>query len=143
MGCNSRLDTLQAVVGNWLIPKTEEIANQRIANAAFYDQELGKIEQIRIPPRPNGFKIVYHLYIVFAEERDALLQYCIDQGIEAKVHYPVPIYRQPGLDFLGHKEGDFPVADAHTKSIITFPCDQHLSQEELDYVVNTVKSFYN
>jgi len=143
MGCNSRLDTLQAVVGNWLIPKTEEIANQRIANAAFYDQELGNIEQIRIPPRPKGFKIVYHLYIVFAEERDALLQYCIDQGIEAKVHYPVPIYRQPGLDFLRHNEGDFPVADAHTKSIITFPCDQHLSQEELGYVVETVKSFYN
>ena len=143
MGCNSRLDTLQAVVGNWLIPRTEEIANKRIANAAFFDQELGKISQIRIPPRPDGFKIVYHLYIVFVEKRDALLQYCIDNGIEAKVHYPVPIYRQPALDFLGHKEGDFPVSDAHTKSIITFPCDQHLSQEELEYIVGTVNSFYN
>jgi len=142
MGCNSRLDTLQAVVGNWLIPKTEEIANKRIENAAFYDRELGKLGQISIPPRPEGFKIVYHLYIVFAEERDALLQHCIDHGIEAKVHYPIPIYRQPALEFLGHKEGDFPVSDAHTKSIITFPCDQHLSQEELNYVVDTVKAFY-
>lgn len=142
MGCNSRLDTLQAVVGNWLIPKTEEIANKRIENAAFYDRELGKLGQISIPPRPEGFKIVYHLYIVFAEERDALLQHCIDNGIEAKVHYPIPIYRQPALEFLGHKEGDFPVSDAHTKSIITFPCDQHLSQEELNYVVDTVKAFY-
>ena len=142
MGCNSRLDTLQAVVGNWLIPKTEEIANRRIENAAFYDRELGKLGQISIPPRPEGFKIVYHLYIVFAEERDALLQHCIDNGIEAKVHYPIPIYRQPALEFLGHKEGDFPVSDAHTKSIITFPCDQHLSQEELNYVVDTVKAFY-
>ena len=142
MGCNSRLDTLQAVVGNWLIPKTEEIANKRIENAAFYDRELGKLGQISIPPRPEGFKIVYHLYIVFAEERDALLQHCIDNGIEAKVHYPIPIYRQPALEFLGHKAGDFPVSDAHTKSIITFPCDQHLSQEELNYVVDTVKAFY-
>ena len=142
MGCNSRLDTFQAVVGNWLIPQTADIANQRIANAAFYDRELGKLDQIRIPPRPEGFKIVYHLYIVFAEERDALLQHCIQNGIEAKIHYPVPIYRQPALESLGHKEGDFPVSDAHTKSIITFPCDQHLSQEELDYVVDTVKAFY-
>jgi len=142
MGCNSRLDTLQAVVGNWLIPKTEEIANRRIENAAFYDRELGKLGQISIPPRPEGFKIVYHLYIVFAEERDALLQHCIDNGIEAKVHYPIPIYRQPALEYLGHKAGDFPVSDAHTKSIITFPCDQHLSQEELNYVVDTVKAFY-
>ena len=142
MGCNSRLDTLQAVVGNWLIPKTEEIANKRIENAAFYDRELGELSQISIPPRPEGFKIVYHLYIVFAEERDALLQHSIDNGIEAKVHYPIPIYRQPALEFLGHKAGDFPVSDAHTKSIITFPCDQHLSQEELNYVVDTVKAFY-
>jgi len=142
MGCNSRLDTLQAVVGNWLIPKTEEIANKRIENAAFYDRELGELSQISIPPRPEGFKIVYHLYIVFAEERDALLQHCIDNGIEAKVHYPIPIYRQPALEYLGHKAGDFPVSDAHTKSIITFPCDQHLSQEELNYVVDTVKAFY-
>lgn len=143
LGCNSRLDTLQAVVGNWLIPRTEEIANQRIANAAFYDQALGELDQIRIPPRPEGFKIVYHLYIVFAEQRDALLEYCIENGIEAKVHYPIPIYRQPATEYLGYKEGDFPISDAHTKSIITFPCDQHLSREELHYVVDTVKHFYN
>ena len=142
LGCNSRLDTLQAVVGNWLIPRTEEIANQRIANAAFFDQALGELDQIRIPPRPEGFKIVYHLYIVFAEQRDALLEHCIENGIEAKVHYPIPIYRQPATEYLGYKEGDFPAADAHTGTIITFPCDQHLSQEQLEYVVDTVSSFY-
>ena len=87
-------------------------------------------------------RVVYHLYIVFAEQRDALLKYCIDKGIEAKVHYPVPIYRQPGLAELGHKEGDFPVSDRHTHEIITFPCDQHLSQAEMDYVIDTVRSFY-
>ncbi len=142
MGCNSRLDTFQAVVGNWLIPQTHEIANQRIANAAYFDSELGKIDQITIPPRPNDFKIVYHLYIVFAENRDELLAHCLNEGIEAKVHYPTPIYRQPGLDFLGHKAGDFPVSDEHTKKIITFPCDQHLSQSEMDYIVKTVSDFY-
>ena len=142
LGYNSRLDTIQAVVGNWLIPQTEKIAEKRIKNAAFYDEHLGAIPGIRIPPRPDGFRIVYHLYIIFAEERDALLEYCIKQGVEAKVHYPIPIYRQPALDHLGYKIGDFPVADAHTTSIITFPCDQHLSEQELEYVVQTVESFY-
>jgi dTDP-3-amino-2,3,6-trideoxy-4-keto-D-glucose/dTDP-3-amino-3,4,6-trideoxy-alpha-D-glucose/dTDP-2,6-dideoxy-D-kanosamine transaminase len=142
LGCNSRLDTLQAVVGNWLIPQTEHIAQARIANAQFYDSQLINIPQITIPPRPPSFKIVYHLYIVFAENRDSLLQHCIDRGIEAKVHYPVPIYRQPALKELGYKEGDFPITDSHTEKIITFPCDQHLSQEELEYVVETVRDFY-
>jgi dTDP-4-amino-4,6-dideoxygalactose transaminase len=142
MGYNSRLDTLQAVVGNWLIPKAHDIAQVRIANAAYYDLNLGSLKQIRIPPRVTNMRMVYHLYIVFAENRDALLEYCIDKGIEAKVHYPVPIYRQPALANLGHCEGDFPVTDRHTGEIITFPCDQHLSREELDYVIATVKSFY-
>jgi len=143
LGCNSRLDTIQAVVGNWLIPKTESIASQRISNASYYDQHFSEISGIRIPPRPDNFRIVYHLYIVFAEQRDALLDHCIRQGIEAKVHYPVPIYRQPALKFLGHKQGDFPVSDEHIKNIITFPCDQHLSEQEMDYVISTVRDFYH
>jgi dTDP-4-amino-4,6-dideoxygalactose transaminase len=88
-------------------------------------------------------RVVYHLYIVFAENRDALLAHCIKQGIEAKVHYPVPIYRQPALAHLGHKDGDFPVSDRHTREIITFPCDQHLSSQEIDYVIDTVRDFYH
>ena len=142
LGYNSRLDTIQAVVGNWLLPQAEQIARKRINNAAFYDQHLGKISGIRIPPRPEEFRIVYHLYIVFAEDRDALLEHCIEHGIEAKVHYPVPIYRQPALKHLEYRKGDFPVADSHTDKIITFPCDQHLSPEQLDYVVEVVSDFY-
>lgn len=142
MGCNSRLDTFQAVVGNWLIPTTSDIANRRIAHAARYDEGLERISQITIPPRPDDYTIVYHLYMVFAEDRDELLKHCHERGIEAKVHYPVPIYRQPALEHLGYKVGDFPVADRHAKNIITFPCDQHLSLAEIDFVIATVNEFY-
>ena len=76
-GYNSRLDTLQAVVGNWLIPSAKKIANQRIKNANFYDKGLGKINEISIPPRLKNYKIVYHLYILFAERRDELINYCL------------------------------------------------------------------
>ena len=142
LGCNSRLDTIQAVVGNWLIPQTEIIAQKRIENAAYYDKHLGNLLKIKIPPRPKDYRIVYHLYIVFAEKRDELLEYCLDQGIEAKVHYPVPIYLQPALSYLRLTKGDYPVTDAHTQKIITFPCDQHLSQKEMDFVIKTVTDFY-
>ena len=141
-GYNSRLDTFQAVVGNWLLPKAKHIANQRIKNANYYDKEFSKIKEISIPPRIKNNKIVYHLYIIFAKNRDALLKFCISKGIEAKVHYPIPIYRQQALNFLGHKKGDFPVSDLHTKKIITFPCDQHKTKKELDYVIKAVRSFY-
>ncbi len=142
MGYNSRLDTIQAVVGNWILPKAKSISDKRIDNAAYLDRGLSRIKQIIIPPRPNGFRLVYHLYIIFAKDRDGLLEYCLKEGIDAKVHYPIPIYRQPALKFLGHNEGDYPVTDAHTKKIITFPCDQHLEIEQLDYIIQTVKEYY-
>ena len=81
--------------------------------------------------------------MVFASDRDGLLEFCIERGIEAKVHYPTPIYRQAALSKLGYKKGDFPVTDRHCTNIITFPCDQHLSREKMDYVVETVRSYYN
>jgi dTDP-4-amino-4,6-dideoxygalactose transaminase len=142
-GYNSRLDTFQAVVGNWLIPKAKQIANQRIKNAKYLDRELSKIKQIFIPPRPKNFKIVFHLYIVFAENRDKLYKYCLKNGIEAKIHYPTPIYRQKAMSFLEHKEGDFSVTDRHAKSIISFPCDQHLSLKQLKYIVSIVRKFFS
>ena len=141
-GFNSRLDTFQAVVGNWLIPKAKQIANQRIKNANFYDKNFSKIKEISIPPRLKGFKIVYHLYIVFAKNRDQLLKYCIKKGIEAKIHYPIPIYRQPAMKYLKHKRGDFPITDKHAKSIISFPCDQHISIKEQKYIISVVNKFY-
>ena len=142
-GYNSRLDTFQAVVGNWLLPKAHRIANARIKNARFYDKNFEKIKQITIPPRPKNFKIVYHLYIVFAKDRDNLLKYCHKKGIEAKIHYPIPIYRQRALEFLKHKKGDFPVTDFHAQNMITFPCDQHISLNQMRYVISTVKKFYS
>ena len=142
LGYNSRLDTIQAIVGNWLIPKTNQIANQRIKNAKYYDNALSKIDEITIPPRIKNNKIVYHLYIVFAKKRDKLLKYCLSKGIEAKIHYPIPIYRQRALSKLKHRIGDFPVTDRHAKSIISFPCDQHLKKNQMDYVIKTVKNFY-
>ena len=106
------------------------------------DNGLQKINEISIPPRPEDFRLVFHLYIVFAKDRDGLLKYCLDKGIDAKIHYPIPIYKQSALDYLGYKDGDFPVTDEHVEKMITFPCDQHLNKRQLNYVIKTVKKFY-
>ena len=76
------------------------------------------------------------------EKRDKLIDYCIKKGIEAKIHYPIPMYLQKNLKNLKHKWGDFPITDSHTKKIITFPCDQHLSLKQINYIIDSVKKFY-
>jgi len=142
LGYNTRLDSVQAVVGKWIVRKTRDIVVQRAKNAAYYDAGLKDIPGVRIPPRNPRTRNVYLLYMIFAERRDELLQYCLTREIEAKVHYPIPIYLQDALKFLGYKKGDFPVTDRHTREVISFPVDQHLTRAEQDYVIETVRNFY-
>jgi aminotransferase EvaB len=142
LGYNSRLDSMQAIVGNWLIKDVYDITARRIANAGRFDAGLGKVPQIRIPPRPSDCRRVFHLYIVFAQDRDSLLLHCRKKGIEAKVHYPIPLYQQKGLAHFGYKAGDFPVTDRHAREIISFPCDQYIADEQINYVIETVRGFY-
>jgi dTDP-4-amino-4,6-dideoxygalactose transaminase len=142
LGCNSRLDSLQAVIGNWLIDQVDFITTTRIKNAAYLDDELGKLPQIRLPQRYNDRRLVFHLYIVFAERRDELLAHCRKAGVEAKVHYPIPVYRQEGLRPFGYRKGDFPVTDRHADTMISLPAHEHLTAEQLAYMVQTISEFY-
>ena len=141
LGFNSRLDTFQAVVGNWLLPSAQEISDKRIANALYLDQELSKIQQITIPNRPRNMRVVFHLYSVFATKRNDLLKYLNSVGIEAKVHYPIAIYKQEALrNIVGNQK--FEVSDWLAENSISFPCDQHLTKSQLDEIVEAVEKFY-
>ncbi|MEI7669641.1 MAG: DegT/DnrJ/EryC1/StrS family aminotransferase, partial [Pseudomonadota bacterium] len=120
-----------------------KITDTRIKNAKILDEGLGAIPQITIPQRFDNRKLVFHLYIVFAENRDELMKFCKEKGIQTKVHYPVPIYLQPALkDICNHKQGDFPVTDKHAKNMISFPAHDHLTEDQVHYIVQTVNQFY-
>lgn len=142
-GCNSRLDTLQAVIGNRLIGQVEWITNQRISNAKRYDEAFADMSKfIRIPRRRPGVRHVYHLYMVRVKRRDELLAYLHRKGVEARIHYPIPLHLQKAAQYLGYKEGDFPVCEEDSRTIITLPAHQHLGDDEVDYVIEQVRSFY-
>ena len=142
LGYNTRLDSVQAVVGKWIVKQTRWIVDERAKKAAYYDAGFKGLSGVRIPPRNPRTKHVYLLYVLFADRRDDLLKHCVERGIEAKVHYPIPLYQQKALAHLGYKPGTFPVTDRHAKECITFPVDQHLSDAEQDYVIQTVRNFY-
>lgn len=143
-GINCRLDTIQAVVGNRLINQAEEITNKRIANARRYDEAFADLQDfIDIPKRRAGVRHVYHLYILRVKRRDDLLAYLNRNGIEAKVHYPIPIHLQKAARYLDYKGGDFTVSEEHVRTAITLPAHQHLTDEEINYVIEHVKDFYN
>lgn len=139
---NSRLDTLQAIVANHLLDKVDAITDARIAHAARYDAALKEISGITVPERPSDIKQVYHIYVIRAERRDELQAYLISKGIDAKVHYPLPMHLQPASAEYGYKEGDFPVAEELCRSVISLPVHEFVTNEQIDTVTKEIKAFY-
>lgn len=140
--CNSRLDTLQAIVAIHLIKKIDHITDKRIANANFFDEKLSSISEITIPSRFPNAKQVFHIYVIRTKKRDELRKYLIDNGIDAKIHYPIPMHLQPAAKEFGYKEGDFPNAELTCKSVLSLPVHEFISKEQQDYVIQKIKNFF-
>jgi dTDP-4-amino-4,6-dideoxygalactose transaminase len=141
-GVNSRLDTVQAAVGNMLIGDTPALTARRVAIATRYDTAFaGLAPLVRVPVRRPGVYHVFHLYMVRTERRDEMLDWLNAQGIEAKVHYPIPLHLQPAAAGLGYVAGDFPVCERDCESILTLPAHPYLTNDEVSYTIEQVRAF--
>jgi dTDP-4-amino-4,6-dideoxygalactose transaminase len=140
---NCRLDTLQAVVANRLMDQVHSITERRIANAKRYDEAFADLSDfVRIPRRRPNVKQVYHTYVIRVKDRDKLYKYLNEQGVEAKIHYPIPLHLQKAAAGLGYKEGDFPVCEEDCRTILTLPVHQHLTDAQISYVADRIRKFY-
>jgi aminotransferase EvaB len=140
---NSRLDSIQAVVALQHLKLLDETTDQRRAHAHLYDERLGDLgEHIKIPMREKRVKHVFHVYQLRAKNRDALKAYLAEQGIETKVHYPIPIHWQKASAYLGYKKGDFPVCDRLAGEILSLPVRENLKDDEIDFICDAVRKFY-
>ena len=140
---NSRLDTIQAVVARHMLAKIARITSGRRDNAAFFNGELARIPWITVPTSTDEMSEVYHIYSVLCENRDELKKYLISNGIDAKVHYPVPMHLQPAAKYLGYRSGDFPVAESISKRTLSLPVHEFITRDQQKYVVQTIRDFYD
>jgi dTDP-4-amino-4,6-dideoxygalactose transaminase len=137
-GTNSRLDTLQAVVLSAKLRRLPDWNAARAAAAAGYDERLAPAERISRPGSMDGNDHVWHLYVVRVDDRDAVARALREAGVGCGVHYPVPIHLQEAFRDLGHRPGDFPVAEEAAGRILSLPMYPHLAPEQQDRVVATL-----
>ena len=143
-GVNTRLQPIQAVVASRLLDEIEALVEARICNARKLDSGLSHLKEfVRIPQRPPQYREVYQIYLVSADRRDELLAFLISQGINVKVHYPIPLHLQVAAKGLGYKCGDFPMCERQAKEIITIPAHQHVTEEQIGYMVQAIRRFYS
>ena len=141
---NSRLDTIQAVVAQHLLDHhISNITECRIKNANYLDAGFAELKTVSLPKRSPDKKHVYHLYMGLFENRDKLISYLHGHGIDAKVHYPVPMHLQPAAEKYGYKKGDFKCAEYIADNCVSLPVHEFITQDELDFMIVKVREFYD
>ena len=145
LGYNSRLDEIQAAILNVKFPYLDEWSQARRKRAAYYNEKLNKelSSVIKTPIEKDGYYHVYHQYTLRVQKRDELQNYLKDQGIATMIYYPLPLHTQPVFNDLGYREGDLPETEKAAKEALSLPMYPELKQEEQDYVIEKIISFYS
>lgn len=141
-GINSRMDGLQASILTAKLPYIINWTEQRIENASLYSELLKDIPQIKIPQVRPGSKHTFHLYVIAAENRDGLMNYLKEKNIETAIHYPTPLPLLKAYEYLNYTASEFPVAAALQHKILSLPMYPELTENQIKYIANAVRSFY-
>jgi dTDP-4-amino-4,6-dideoxygalactose transaminase len=138
LGFGHRLDALQAAILAAKLPYLDAANQARRRLAKRYGEILADTDLV-LPAELPGVDAVYHLYVVRTPRRDEIVTALRSQGIEAGVHYPLPLHLQPAYQFLGYQRGRFPVAEAAAEQVLSLPLFPEMSEEQQDRVVAVVK----
>jgi len=134
VGCNSRLDELQAAVLNVKLRDLGSNNARRSEIASYYEASLCN-SSIRLPPLAG----VFHQFVVRHMRRDQFRAKMAARGVETLIHYPTPPHLQRAMQHLGFREGDFPIAEAISRECLSLPIGPELTHDQVDYVVEAIR----
>ncbi len=138
-GFNSRLDTLQAVVLLAKLPHLAAWNGARREGAQRYDELLAELPRVTRPATLPGNEHVWHLYVVRVPGRDRVLERFAVAGISAGIHYPTPIHLLGAFAHLGHRRGDFPVAERAADEVLSLPLFPGITAAQQERVVDELR----
>lgn len=143
VGCNSRLDTIQAAILRIKLARLNDYNAARIAAADYYDTLFANHPKITTPYRAAYSRHVFHQYTLKLEgvDRDGLVKHLADHGIPSMIYYPVPAHRQKMFANWGGSKFDLPVTDWLTERVISLPIHTELTQEQQDFIGSKVLEF--
>jgi len=145
VGCNSRLDAVQAAILDIKLRHLDEYIAARRKVADFYDKAFADNKKITTPFRDANNNHVFHQYTLLVEgvDRDGLHQFLADSGVPSMIYYPVPAHKQKMFDAFGGSNYLLPITDWLTERVISLPIHTEMDEEQLSYIVNKVLEFVN
>ena len=145
IGYTSRLNTVNAAIGRVQLRKLDNWNNARRRIAKLYRRELEGAPGIELPPLETPKETsVYHLFVVRSQRRDQLAKHLETNGVEAAIHYPVPIHLQTSYRTnFGYSEGSFPIAERLAGQVLSLPIHPAITEEEVRTVSRLVRETAN
>ena len=141
IGCNSRLDELQAGLLRVKLKHLDEFNEERCRIAARYNSEITN-PLVRKPLIQTGADSTWHQYVVHVPKyRDALIEYLKEQDIGTLIHYPIPPHLSEAYAYLGYKRGDFPIAEQYADEVLSLPMYNGMTFEEQSVVIRAINAF--
>ena len=141
-GYTARLDTIQALVLLNKLPALDAWNAQRRSVASAYLDALAGVGDVVLPPVPAGSEPVWHLFVIRTAEPEALAAFLGERGVATGRHYPQPIHMTGAYRHLGHRLGDFPVAERLAREGLSLPIYPGMSDAQLEAVVAGVRGFF-
>ncbi|MGC9453977.1 MAG: DegT/DnrJ/EryC1/StrS family aminotransferase [Phycisphaerae bacterium] len=142
VGGNFRMDSIQAAVLSVKLRRLDDWTAARQANAARYDEMLAGCEGVVTPTVAEGNTHIYHQYTLRAKDRDGLRKHLGEKGVASGVYYPLCLHQQECFASLGCSAGDFPAAEQAAAEVISLPVYPELSDEQVEYVAESIREFY-
>jgi UDP-2-acetamido-2-deoxy-ribo-hexuluronate aminotransferase len=145
VGCNSRLDAVQAAILDIKLKHLDNYIAARRNAANFYDNAFANNKKITVPFRDAANNHVFHQYTLILDGvgRDALHNYLAEQNVPSMIYYPVPAHRQKMFDAFGGGNYHLPVTDWLTERVISLPMHTELDEVQQQYISNKVLEFVN
>jgi dTDP-4-amino-4,6-dideoxygalactose transaminase len=145
VGCNSRLDTLQAAILDIKLKHLDEYILARRKAADYYDAAFANHPKIKTPYRAAYNDHVFHQYTLVLEgvDRDALSAFLAEQKIPSMIYYPVPCHKQKMFEAFGGNSFNLPITDWLTERVISLPIHTELDEEQQAFIVSNVLNFVN
>jgi dTDP-4-amino-4,6-dideoxygalactose transaminase len=139
IGQTARLDNLQAAVLRVQADRLEEWNARRRQAAAWYRELLPP--GILTPHEDAERESVYHLFVARVPRRDAFRAHLESRGVATAVHYPIPLHLQPAFRHLGHRRGDFPIAERLSAEVVSLPMHPFLERAQVQYIAEAAAEF--
>lgn len=145
VGCNSRLDAMQAAILDIKLRHLDEYISARRKAADFYDSAFAGNDKITVPFRAGNNNHVFHQYtlVLNGVDRDALHRFLADNGVPSMIYYPVPAHRQKMFDAFGGSQYKLETTDWLTERVISLPIHTELDEEQQNFIVGKVLEFVN